>query len=565
MAQLARFQRHVLDTLGNAISGASVTVYREGATINGNQSGTSPLTVTVRHRGKIAAADTVFIGTTTGTTYSVDSVTTTTVVISGFVGTLNVTAGDRIVPSNSQPTLYGDDSGGATTTNPLTTSATGYAQCYLEYGAYDVIVSGGGSTTTLFQHNVMPTEAPARSFYAESYGLTVAGVQMALDEAEAGGGGTVFVPSTANIQISDTSVKVPNRVRLMGFGEGGSTPTFKCTAAANVSAMIENKTQDGTQEYCWIERIQVDGNKGAGAVATSGIYLKGVFANSQVKDCTVTGVSGDGISAVGHTANSAHGPVTMSGLYVVSNGGHNILISGPANAYGLYNITSEIPGTGKSCLRIVNAGTVASFGHVISNFYSEANDATALSIDLNGCSNVSVDGAVFNGTTIASLVKISGTVVGSDGAFAAAGHVLRNLYANLTTIVDDTVSGVTVGNAQGRFVRYYHSPIAPATDLDKSQVVGLQQQRKGAALVAAAALTPGEGNYFVVSGNTGITSITAAARDNGRIIVLHFSGTPTITDGSNLIMAGNLVASADDTLTLVCDGTNWIEIARSVN
>jgi hypothetical protein len=172
MSQLGRFDHRVPDTLGNAISGASVAIYREGATVNGNQSGTSPLTVTAWHRGKIAAADTVFVNTTTGTTYSVDSVTATTVVLSGFAGTLALTGGDRITPSNSQPTLYSDDQGGATTTNPLTTSSTGRAQCWMNTGAYDVIVSGGGATTTAFVGEVTVGESPATVISGETDSAT---------------------------------------------------------------------------------------------------------------------------------------------------------------------------------------------------------------------------------------------------------------------------------------------------------------------------------------------------------------------------------------------------------
>jgi hypothetical protein len=32
-----------------------------------------------------------------------------------------------------------------------------------------------------------------------------------------------------------------------------------------------------------------------------------------------------------------------------------------------------------------------------------------------------------------------------------------------------------------------------------------------------------------------------------------------------LKLAGNLVATADDTITIVCDGTNWYEVGRAVN
>ena len=127
MSQLGRFTHTAASsTTGHPVSGASVTLYREGATVNGAQSGVSPLTVTVRHPGKIKNGDTVFLNTTTITTYAVSTIpTSTTVVLSGFVGTLDLADGDRIIPANSQPTLYSDDQGGGATTDPLTTSGDG--------------------------------------------------------------------------------------------------------------------------------------------------------------------------------------------------------------------------------------------------------------------------------------------------------------------------------------------------------------------------------------------------------------------------------------------------------
>lgn len=67
-----------------------------------------------------------------------------------------------------------------------------------------------------------------------------------------------------------------------------------------------------------------------------------------------------------------------------------------------------------------------------------------------------------------------------------------------------------------------------------------------------------------ISGTTGITSITATGH-NGAVVTLIFASTPTVTDGSNLKLNGNFVATADDTLTVACDGTNWYEVARSAN
>jgi len=39
----------------------------------------------------------------------------------------------------------------------------------------------------------------------------------------------------------------------------------------------------------------------------------------------------------------------------------------------------------------------------------------------------------------------------------------------------------------------------------------------------------------------------------------------TFTDGNNLKLAGDFVTTADDTTQLMCDGTNWYEMSRSVN
>lgn len=86
----------------------------------------------------------------------------------------------------------------------------------------------------------------------------------------------------------------------------------------------------------------------------------------------------------------------------------------------------------------------------------------------------------------------------------------------------------------------------------------------GAAVVAAAAITP-TGASFHVTGNTNITSMVGTNLTPGQVIRIIFDGTPTFTDGNNLKIAGNLVATADDTITLLWDGSNFYELARAVN
>jgi hypothetical protein len=82
-------------------------------------------------------------------------------------------------------------------------------------------------------------------------------------------------------------------------------------------------------------------------------------------------------------------------------------------------------------------------------------------------------------------------------------------------------------------------------------------------VTAAATITIPKYKRVLVNGTTTITSITAG--DPEQEIILHFTSTAQITDGGNLFLAGNFTGSANRTLSLFCDGANWLETARSTN
>ena len=150
MADLGRFQETYSLPTGRPAAGASVTIRKQGATVSGNQSGTSALTITVNRPGGILSTDKVRINTGT-TEYDVDSVTATTVVVSGFLGTLAVNDDDRLTPSTALPSLFNDAASGEALTNPLTASDEGLATAWIRGSFYDVLVSGGGGGTVLYQ------------------------------------------------------------------------------------------------------------------------------------------------------------------------------------------------------------------------------------------------------------------------------------------------------------------------------------------------------------------------------------------------------------------------------
>lgn len=87
----------------------------------------------------------------------------------------------------------------------------------------------------------------------------------------------------------------------------------------------------------------------------------------------------------------------------------------------------------------------------------------------------------------------------------------------------------------------------------------------GTAVASAAAMPLPTGAVFHVTGTTAITSITSTNFAHGACITLIFDGILNFTDGGNLKLASTMATTADDTISLCYDGTNWYETARSVN
>jgi hypothetical protein len=88
----------------------------------------------------------------------------------------------------------------------------------------------------------------------------------------------------------------------------------------------------------------------------------------------------------------------------------------------------------------------------------------------------------------------------------------------------------------------------------------------GAAVASAAALPVPTGNVVHVTGTTNITSITSTNFQSGACVTLIFDDVLTLTDGNNIKIAGDFITTADDTIRLCFDGSNWFESgARSIN
>ena len=77
-------------------------------------------------------------------------------------------------------------------------------------------------------------------------------------------------------------------------------------------------------------------------------------------------------------------------------------------------------------------------------------------------------------------------------------------------------------------------------------------------------VTVGDRTYIKI-GYEGTVALSAGV--TGQILVLQKagSGNSTLTDGTGYKLTGNWVGDADDTITLIYDGSDWVEITRSNN
>lgn len=96
------------------------------------------------------------------------------------------------------------------------------------------------------------------------------------------------------------------------------------------------------------------------------------------------------------------------------------------------------------------------------------------------------------------------------------------------------------------------------------------QGLKGADVTSSTTITLVDGNFFDVTGTTQIDAMTSTDWQAGSVVILHFDASVTVghnvgADGFFLFGGVDFSATADDTLTVVWNGSRWEETARSVN
>ena len=162
-----------------------------------------------------------------------------------------------------------------------------------------------------------------------------------------------------------------------------------------------------------------------------------------------------------------------------------------------------------------------------------------------------LDAYTINGNTVTSS-----TATMEIALYMAAGNQDNTIVEN-NYLFDATGAALRVASGATAFLSFKNNALYGFTQSVNSSALPV--------VASAATITlPTQDAVVRISGTTNITSILNAGH-TGHRITLVFADVLTVIKGSNIVTASNFTTTANDTLTLVCDGSNWFETSRSVN
>lgn len=296
---------------------------------------------------------------------------------------------------------------------------------------------------------------------------------------------------------------------------------------ANLAYFFAETTNTSTQS----QDITVDDCTFASALpsstltSTHGIELRGHMQKVTLQNNTVRDAQGFGILMRTHTASATMQDVrlTNNSVYNSTNDGISLFTNAASGTIKRVKLDGNYvedccEATGTNGIRVgpVQASTTAQDIHIINNRVAK-----------------------INSTLLASGIKLEAGAASTSDSYVVA----LNDFTGLSTGSDLEYQSVgTHTNVQ------FSDPVT-----------------RGADKASAATVTLKLGTLFHITGTTAITTLNPCVTWDRRPISFIMDSTASFTDGGNMKLAGNGPNTADDTITMAYDGTNWFEIARSVN
>lgn len=411
-------------------------------------------------------------------------------------------------------TLYSDD---AVTplANPFTAQSNGYFWFYAADGRYDVVLSGGGLASPLTLSDILLFDSGS-DLIAAIAALASNGLITRTSSSTASA--RTITAGSANISITNGNGVSGNPTidlgtTLTGRTINGSSNTLTVLAATQLSGAVP-LANGGTAAVLsdpGADRIMFwDDSGGAVDWLTVGT---GLSISGTTLTCTITGTVGG---------------------------------SGTTNTLPKFSASTTLADSG-----ITDDGTTiknARNTRITSGSLSVNGDfAAQAQIHVKTTANASVWEETDAGTNEKPWL------------WSMAAGIL-----SLSTLTDAYAAGSAIFSIDRSAATPLYMAMNTRFELDK-----------GADVASGGDLTLGtDGNVFHITGTTTINAIITANWQAGSIVTFIFDASVTVKNNTaggagtavmHLAAAGDLSATANDTLTLVYDGTAWYEVCRSVN
>ena len=582
--------------------GAAVTVYKQGANVAGGQTVlTSPTTINVRSVGGIVASDTLQVGTDPAKQMIVLSVLSdTSLSLQSTIGSSIVLASDeRLVPYSSLPTLYADSRGVGTVGNPRTVPSTGLVEIYVKQPMFDMIVTGTGITPTLYIDREGGTAWGAGAWVNVKDYPTFQAAHDALPLS----GGTIFVPAQASFYTSVSSPAFTGLVITKPLVLEGELPFAAsgggCVLAAAAGTENTDMIHVNRGGQVTLKNLYLQGNNTPGSGCGIRWEGSGFMSMLKIEDVVCFRTSSWGIRVVntGSFVNKLYctrvacseaasgGSLNVESLLSVSDNCHFYSCEFNGPGFGTFGTDSLPRGSvyldgNNTNFRFTNCSWQGNDTHpafsmrgttnsiIFSNMYHEnlptAGALTPIFTTEGNHWNFLVDNAIFSQRE-AALDNGGGLVLKSSTASGAG--ILSSKFRNIQFLTSENPPAGTelirLGKANEVLnldncwqISTISGAIRPFT------VAGAGLGLTTVASVAGAMTLPNTtDNAFQITGTAAVTSIPIHYK--GRVVTLVFSSTATLVDGSNLKLVGAAGGAPNSSVTLLSDGTNWIEISRA--
>ena len=289
-----------------------------------------------------------------------------------------------------------------------------------------------------------------------------------------------------------------------------------------------------------VTRIQVLNNK----VTRSGENGIGIQTSSGVVSGNQSYTNGTTISHQGILVNGNY--LTIDGNSTSNNTGVGIDVGDGQFISITDNVVFD---NGIIGIEINSAESCVVDGNIVRNNYTN----TSSGVGANQRAGILIHkGAAFSGNSLDITVSNNDVKTGPDQEYGIS--LLTD--TNRVSIVNNSVT--SSGNTEDINIL-----------ADNGSFICRDNITSVASSIASAATVTVDHNlrFAIITGTTGITSIVTdtAKYERGRKLDLLFTGSLTVTDGSNLNLAGNLSATNGTMLSLVSENGDWYEVSRSVN